>query len=153
MKICNNCQQTNPLDAAFCRQCASPLGAGQAQQQYQNPPPQFGQQQQWNQPNQPNYPVAPQNNMNRAAGGASTRAMAAAGLAVAGLFCCGFLTGIPAAIMGWLELNAIKEGKAPVEGQMMAQVGLWLGIAGTIINAVVNFFLLIMMSLGGGGGY
>lgn len=84
-------------------------------------------------------------------GGNSNRAMLAAGLAVAGLFCCGFLTGIPAAIMGWLELQAINEGKSSPDGKMMAQVGLWLGIAGTIINAIANIFIFILLSLGGGG--
>ncbi len=141
MKVCANCNQTNPTDAMFCRQCASPLGGGQAPQpQYANPQPQFG-----NQPNFGNQPMQP--NFANTSGGATQRAMAAAGLAVAALLCCGFFTGIPAAILGWLEISAIKEGKASAEGMMMAQVGLWLGIGGTIINAIATLILLVLMSL------
>lgn len=147
-KLCINCNQTNPAEAMFCRHCASPLGAGQPQQQQQMAnPQQFGQQQQqWNQPNFGNQ----QQQVARVSGGSSGRAMASAGLAVAALLCCGFFTGIPAAILGWLEISAIKEGKAPADGMMMAQVGLWLGIIGSVINAILNFIALIFLNLGGG---
>ena len=143
-KICRNCNQPNPPEAMYCRQCASQLD-GQPQQQYTNQPPSGNQQ--WNQPNFGNQQM--QNQI--PAGANSNRAMISAGLAVLGLLCCGFLTGIPAAILGWLEINAIKEGKAPPSGMMMAQVGLWLGIAGSIINAIINFILFVMLSFGGGG--
>jgi hypothetical protein len=146
MKVCSNCNQTNPMEATFCRQCASPLGNNQS---YQPPPspPRSNQQPGWNPP-QGNNQKAPQN-FTSSSGGASSRAMAAAGLAAAALFCCGFLTGIPAAILGWLEVQSIREGKSSTDGMMMAQVGIWLGIAGTIINAVCTVILLAMMSLGG----
>lgn len=146
MKVCRNCNQTNPPEAMFCRQCASPLDAGQPnQQQYANPP-QYNQQQ-YNQPNYGNQGV--QQNFASASGGASSRATQSAILAVVALLCCGFITGIPAAILGWLEIQAIKEGKSSPEGMMMAQIGLWLGIGGTIINAIGGFILLILMSAGG----
>lgn len=150
-KFCQNCNQVNPAEAAFCRQCASPLNAAQPQQQHGTPPPQFGNQQQWG---QPNYGTPQMQNFAQAGGGASSRATAAAGLAVAALFCCGFLTGIPAAIMGWLEIQAIKEGKSSPAGMTMAQVGLWLGIIGTVINAVANIIgVLFLGLLNTGGGY
>ena len=148
MKVCSNCKQTNPLEAMFCRQCASPLDAGQPnQQQYANPEQQFG-----NQPNFGNQRV--QQNFAATSGGANSRATQSAILAVVALFCCGFLTGIPAAIMGWLEIQAIKEGKSSPEGMMMAQIGLWLGIGGTIINAIVSIiFGFFFLLAGSGGGY
>lgn len=134
----------------FCRQCASPLDAGQPnQQQYANPQQQSGNQQQWNQPNFGNQGV--QQNFARPTGGASSRATQSAILAVVALLCCGFLTGIPAAILGWLEIQAIKEGKSSPDGMMMAQIGLWLGIGGTIINAIINFIFMLMMMAGGRG--
>lgn len=150
MKVCQNCKQTNPIEAMFCRQCASPLTGGQAQQQqqYANPQNQFGQQQQWNQGNQN---VQQQNFGQNVGGGASSRATTSAILAVVGLLCCGFITGIPAAILGWLEISAIKEGKSSPAGMTMAQIGLWLGIAGTVINAIISFILLILSAAGGGG--
>lgn len=158
MKVCRNCNQTNPVEAMFCRQCATPLDSVQPNQQqspnpqYANPqyanPPQFNQQQ-WNQPNYGNQGV--QQNFAKPSGGASSRATQSAILAVVALLCCGFLTGIPAAIMGWLEIQAIKEGKSSPDGMMMAQVGLWLGIGGTIINAIINFIGVLILMAGGGG--
>jgi hypothetical protein len=149
-KICRNCNQVNPPEAMFCRQCAASLDTPPAQQQYTPPPPQYQNQQQWNQPNFGNQGMQPPNFAQTGAP-KSNRAMISAILAVLALFCCGFLTGIPAAIMGWLEIQAIKEGKAPADGMMMAQVGLWLGIAGTIINAILNIIGFILLSLGGRG--
>lgn len=143
MKVCSNCNQTNPIEATFCRQCASPLSSGQS-----SPPPRQNEQG-WNQQNINNQKG--QNNFAATGGGVSQRAMTAAGLAAAALLCCGFFTGIPAAILGWLEIQAIKEGKSSPEGMMMAQVGVWLGIAGTIINAVVTVIVLAVMGLGSRG--
>lgn len=139
----------------YCRQCASPLNAAPPNQQQYAPPQQqfgnqqFGNQQQWQQPNYGNQQMQNLGQPGGAGGGASGRAMAAAGLAVAGLLCCGFFTGIPGAILGWLEISAIKEGKSSPAGMTMAQVGLWLGIIGAIINTIANIFILILMRLGG----
>jgi len=148
MKICPSCNQTNPAVATFCQKCASPLGAAQNYQQPAPPPQQFGNQP-FNQPNFGNQAVQ-QQNVAQVSGGASQRAMIAAGLAAFG-FCCCFLGGIPAALLGWLEISAIKEGKSSAEGMTMAQVGLWLGIAGTIINAISwGIFVLFFGAAGSG---
>lgn len=61
---------------------------------------------------------------------ASSRAMGAAALAVVSFICCGIFAGIPAALLGWLEITAIKEGRASPKGMLFAQIGLWGGIAG-----------------------
>lgn len=152
-KICQNCKQENPPEAAFCRQCASPLGAGQPsqqQQQYAPPPPQYGnQQQQWN---QPNYATPQMQNVGQTAGTSSSRATTSAILAAVGLFCC-FIAGFAGAIMGWLEIQAIKEGKSSPDGMMMAQIGLWGGIIGIIINIVVNVIGVLFLGLMGSPGY
>jgi hypothetical protein len=79
--------------------------------------------------------------------------MAAGIMAIAGFFCCGLLLTVPAAIVGWLELDAIKNGRAPVEGKTMAQIGLWGGIAGTVIHAVLLVFYFVFAALGSVGGY
>lgn len=86
-----------------------------------------------------------------AADKASGRAITAAALAVGGLFCCGALIGIPAAILGWMEMTAIKEGRSSAKGMMFAQIGLWVGIIGSIITTIGG--LLMLMMSGGGGGY
>lgn len=145
MKTCNNCRQTNPPEAMYCRQCASPLSGGQ-QQQYADPRNQGGQQQQWNQPNNWN-PGMQQQNFGQNTGPASSRASTAAILSFAGLFCCGIL-GIAGAIMGWLEVQAIKEGKSSPAGMSMAQMGMWVGILTIILNVIGGVLFVIFGALG-----
>ncbi|MCO6510847.1 MAG: hypothetical protein J5I65_08640 [Aridibacter famidurans] len=79
--------------------------------------------------------------------------MLAVGLVALGLVCCGPFTGIPAAIVGWLEMNAIKEGRAPSEGMWMAQVGLWGGIAVSIIGTIAWFFMMLLSMASSGPAY
>lgn len=82
------------------------------------------------------------------AAGASQRAIAALVLALAAFFCCGPFTGIPAAIVGWMELGAINSGQSSPAGKWMAQVGLWVGIAASVIHSVIGvlYFLLAILS-------
>jgi len=53
------------------------------------------------------------------------------------VFCGGCLTGIPAIITGAVELNAIKKGRASMEGRPLALVGLILGIVATAITLIL----------------
>ncbi len=146
-KICQNCGQPNSADAMFCRHCATPF-APNAGQAFGANQPQFG--------NQP-PPPSPQNfggqaaqNFAPPAAKASGRAIAATVLAVCGLFlCCGPFTGIPGAILGWMEMNAIKEGKASPSGMMWAQIGLWGGIASSIVGGIINIFMFLSALSGG----
>ena len=135
-KNCQNCNSSNPPDAAFCRNCASPLSpwqGGQQSNQKQNQANYGGQQAGQNF-------APPQTN----SGGPSQRAIAALVLTIAGLFCCGPLTSIPAAIVGWMEADAIKKGQAPPGGMWMAQVGLWGGIIVTILTTIGGFLFLLL---------
>ena len=68
---------------------------------------------------------------------ASQRPLISVILAGVGLICCGPLTGIPAALVGWLELDAIKNGKSSPDGKMMAQIGFLGGIGVTIIHGIL----------------
>lgn len=166
-KVCQNCQQLNPANALFCRSCASPLSAGSPQQggnqgQFKNPQSNQPQNQQWNQPwnqqpqNQPqNQPWNTPNAGNQMAGNfastedkASGRAIGSAVLAVVSLLCCGIFAGIPAILLGWLELTAIKEGRSSSKGLLFAQIGFWGGIAASIITTLIQ---LVFLLLGGRG--
>jgi hypothetical protein len=125
-KICQNCKHPNIAEATFCSNCASPLppaGFGGGQPGFQNQGA-YGHQ----------FAQPPGNT-----GGASQRATAALVLAIAGLFCCSVFTTVPAIFVGWMELNAIKNGQAPPAGKTLAQWGYWIGIVGTVLH------------LGGGG--
>lgn len=125
-RICQTCSQPNPPVAAFCLNCAAPL----AQEQFGAPP----NNQQWNRQSIP----APQS------GGVSQRATAALLLAVAGLVCCGPLTSVPAMIVGWMEIDAIKKGQSSAEGMRLAQIGLWGGAAITAVQTVGFLFWLLL---------
>ncbi len=150
-RACSNCNQLNPSDASFCLNCSSPLGptvGGPAYQQQNQPyvggqapyvgapPQQFGGGQ--------NFGMQGSGTQ----GGASGRAIGSAILAVVTLvLCCGPFTGIPGAILGWVELEAIKKGQAPEAGRWLAQVGLWGGIAATVISSVITLFLLLFSAI------
>lgn len=144
-RICPKCSQTNPPEAAFCLNCAASLGPQVGAQVFQQqnpfsgvdqphvgaPPAQFAGQTFVPQPGNP-------------PGGTGQKAIAALVLAIIGLLCCGGFTGIPAAIVGWMELDAIKNGRSSAAGKWMAQVGLWGGIGVTVIHGVVWVLYLLM---------
>ena len=67
-------------------------------------------------------------------------------LAIVALICCGPFTGIPAAILGWMELDAIKTGRSPADNKWMAQVGLWGGIVSALIHIGV-YVLYVMLGM------
>lgn len=80
--------------------------------------------------------------------GASGRAVAALVLGILSIICMGFLAGIPAIILGTMELKAIKAGGAPVAGESAAKVGYILGIIGTVLSCITMLILFIMVALG-----
>ena len=133
-KVCQNCRQPNPSEAVFCLNCAAPLARGQQPEQ------------QWNQSDiggqQGGQNFAPPASAN----GASQRATTALILAIAGFVLCCPLTSIPAVIVGWMEIDAIKKGQSPAAGMKFAQIGVLGGIAATILQAV-GFIFWIMLSI------
>lgn len=122
-KPCPKCGQLNPAQAAYCLNCASPIPA--------TGEPIGGQQQFGGVPSQ-----------------ASQKGLISLILAIVALICCGPFAGIPAAILGWMELDAIKAGRSPADAKWMAMVGLWGGIASTVIHigAYVLYVMLGMLS-------
>ncbi len=140
-KTCPKCNLSNPAQAAFCHNCATPLGAG---------PTVGAQQQAW--PQNPvggavaggQYVAAPQE---------TQRAMISMLMAIGAFLCCGPLLGIPAAILGWLELDAIKSGRASANGKTMATVGLWGGIASTVIHVGIWIIWMLLGALSSASAY
>lgn len=45
--------------------------------------------------------------------------------------------------MGKKEIQAIDEGRSPQAGKVMAQIGMWLGIASTILAVLALIFFVI----------
>jgi hypothetical protein len=113
----------NPAEAAFCLNCASPIGSA---------PPPIG---------------APQQ-FGNASGGVqqSQKGLFSLILAIVALVCCGPFAGIPAAILGWMELDAIKTGRSPADNKWMAQVGLWGGIVSTLLH-IVGYVFYVMLGM------
>ncbi len=131
-KTCQKCGQENLAEAAFCRNCSAPLAGAQFGGQPANAAP--------NQQNFGNQPSAPESS-----GGASTQAVVALALVIGSLFCCG-LTAVPAMAVGWLELGAIKRGESSKDGLMMAQIGLWGGLAVSILS-ILGVILYLFVAI------
>ena len=91
-------------------------------------------------------PVAPP--PQQAQPGPSGRALASLILGILSLICMGFIAGIPAIILGSMELRAIKAGQAPAAGEGTAKVGWILGIVGTVLTCLAILAFAALMALG-----
>ena len=58
-------------------------------------------------------------------------------VSIASLMMCCFPASIVGLVLGKMEMNAIQEGRAPRAGETMAKIGFYVGIAGTVISALV----------------
>lgn len=63
----------------------------------------------------------------------------ALGLGIASLVCCGLFTGIPAIILGYLGIQAAKEGRASNKG---------MAIAGLVMGSLSIVWTIIALSTG-----
>lgn len=80
---------------------------------------------------------------------ASSRAIWALILGIAAwVLGCGILTGIPAWIMGKKEVREIDEGRAPMAGRTMANIGMWLGIINVVLSILAGILVIILLALG-----
>lgn len=80
-----------------------------------------------------------------AAAGATGKAIAILVLAIVGLVCCP-LTAPVAWVMGHQEIKAVQRGAAPAANHSLAQIGMVLGILGTVMLA---FVMLWVFAFGG----
>lgn len=76
-------------------------------------------------------------------------------LGILSLVGCGFFTGIPAWIMGKGDLGRIDAGQVDPSGRSLTQVGMILGIIGTVFGLlgciVYAIFGLLMAGAGAAG--
>jgi Domain of unknown function (DUF4190) len=77
---------------------------------------------------------------------ASTQAITALVLGILGLICCNIL-GPVAWYLGSQELKAIREGRSPFAGEILAKIGMILGIFGTIFLVLGVLWLFFMGGL------
>lgn len=130
-KFCQRCKQSNPSEAAFCLNCAAPLGASSGRQQQANQP--------WHQPNFSGPAVDKTFE-------ASSRAKLALGLSLAGMFCLGPLASIPAIILGWMEISAINQGQSSAAGKSITTFGIGMAVVSLVLQ-VGGFFLWILFAI------
>jgi hypothetical protein len=161
--FCTSCGANNLEADNFCRSCSAPLvkpGGSQSQSassgsrphpyspsaptQHQPPPQSYTPYPEYQgyPPAQSQYPYA--NQMSGQQGGASGRAIAALVLSVIALISCcfGWPLGIIGIALGKMEMNAIREGRAPQSGETLAKVGFYLGIAATAISLLITAIYL-----------
>ena len=75
-------------------------------------------------------------------------------LGIVSLICCGFVAGVPAAILGNMAKKEIEASGGAQSGAGMAQAGFILGIIGTALSAIglifyILYFVLFAASLAG----
>jgi hypothetical protein len=159
-QTCPNCQNPNPAHAQFCHSCGTrfSVALGSVPQPVAMPPAQvfagvgavpappgpfIG---------QPHTaPKAFASHLpHTAPAGPSKLAITSLVLAILSLFCFGFLTGVPAAIVGWMELAAIQQGRSDRSGAWMAHVGLWGGIVMSVLS-LLGLVLMIILSAASAG--
>jgi hypothetical protein len=78
---------------------------------------------------------------------AGSSAIAALVLGILSIVMCGPCAGLPAAILGWNELQAIKTGSAPLAGRGFAQAGMILGLISLLWLLLGLLFFLGMLPL------
>ncbi len=74
---------------------------------------------------------------------ASSNSIIALVLGILAWVACGFLTAIPAWIMGKSEINKINAGQSSQAGKTMATIGMWLGIINVILWILVIIFMIL----------
>jgi Domain of unknown function (DUF4190)/zinc-ribbon domain len=154
--FCTKCGKQNLDTDRFCRNCSAPLVTPRPQarstqghsqstydpQQSQSSPPY---------PGYSGYPVSQpgySGPMTSQHDKASGQAIAAMVLSILSLAICCLPAGIIGAVIGKLELNAIREGRAPRAGETFAKIGFYLGIASTIIAGII-YFMGVLSKLAG----
>ncbi len=77
-----------------------------------------------------------------------TKAVISLILGVLSVLCMGFMTGIPAIIVGQMELKDIRANKSPASGESIAKIGYILGIVGTVLSCLAMLAFSAMIALG-----
>jgi hypothetical protein len=177
---CTRCGTYNSEELTFCRNCSAQLTRPGEARRAQSPPraaenpypyatPPSGHQSQ-EQPNQnvqpyPGYRSAYSGSqayqpyqssyagqVSAQSGSASNRSIASLVLSVISIATCGPLFSIPGMILGKMEMNAIRDGQAPIAGETFAKFGFYIGLCLNILYflGMVVFALLALMGISGG---
>src|SRR6266511_2202087 len=116
-------------------------GHGQQQQPPQNYPPYPGYQ--GHPP--PQYGYANQMYSQQSASG---RAITSLVLSIISIFMCALFTSVPGMILGKMEMNAIRQGQAPLAGEGIAKAGFYIGLVVTILYGLVVLAYIFLFIIG-----
>lgn len=78
----------------------------------------------------------------------NTRAIVALVLGILSLVCCGFFAGIPAIILGRVEMKASSQVSGAENNKTIAQIGFITGIIGTVFSALLALAYVLLFALG-----
>lgn len=70
-------------------------------------------------------------------------------LGIVSIVLCGFLTGIPAMVMGRRAIKAIDASNGTYGGRGLAQAGFWTGLVGTVYTALIALLVIGVFAVGG----
>lgn len=135
---------------------SSPYSSSGPGQQQQQPPQSYNQYPGYQDPGYQGYPPQQQygyaNQMAAQQGGASGRAIAALVFGIISIVMCCVPGGIIGIVLGKMEMNAIREGRAPRAGETIAKVGFYLGIVATGLSVLVYglYFLGALANIASG---
>ena len=93
------------------------------------------------------HPVQPPKDV-KASPQSSGRATATLICGILAITCTGLVTGIPAIILGAMELKAIKAGRSPEIGGSITKLGLILGAVGTLLSILALLAFIAIVALG-----
>lgn len=166
--FCTRCGTPNPDEASFCRNCSATLvkpgqparpttSSGSSTSPYAQPsstttPPV---QDQAPYPGYQGFPIQQGGYIRPTSGqqgSASGRAIAAMVLSLISLFTCGPFMSIPGAILGKLELNAIRSGQSPAAGETFAKIGFYGGLVFTALYCLGGLIWGLLSFIGAGFG-
>ena len=86
-----------------------------------------------------------QQNENKSASG---KAIATFICGLLSVLCLGFITGVPAIVIGMTELKAIQDKKSPASGELITKGGYILGIIGTAVSVAAFLVGIVFFAMG-----
>lgn len=145
MAACSNCAQSLEPDARFCGNCGTPVPA---ESQASDPAAAPTDRAQSAAPQTPQPVTQPQATSHQPQA-PTTDGMAIASVVVsaAGFFTIPVVLHIVGIILGVQSRKRIRESAGTLTGQGLATAGIWVGIAGIVLVALVVIFLVAFFSI------
>ena len=70
-------------------------------------------------------------------------------LGILSVVLCGFVTGIPAMVMGRRVVREVRASGGTVGGEGLGQAGFWTGLVGTFLSCASGLLIVALFAFGG----